>query len=180
MRYHSSCLSQCPSKQHRSCSCLCPYPSFHILDESGHCKHSRPLNRCEKLKDHSSAVPFQVIHLQNKSLKTAKCPGGAGKSSNVLGSSSSFHLSQSCKAVPISCIYILHTGINIYIYICIYVHIISYILYIYTRHNVYVICYTATHIIWLYASICYVIFQNKGVQGAREPRSGNLNLHEPQ
>lgn len=58
LRCHSSCLSQCPSKQHRSCSCLCPYPSFHILDESGHCKHSRPLNRGEKLKDHSSAVPL--------------------------------------------------------------------------------------------------------------------------
>lgn len=85
---------------------------------------------------------------------------------------------QSC--ANILYLYIAYRYKHLYIYICIYVHIISYILYIYTRHNVYVICYTATHIIWLYASICYVIFQNKGVQGAREPRSGNLNLHEPQ
>ena len=54
-----------------------------------------------------------------------------------------------------------------------HIHIICYT---YTRQNT-VCIFHATHIIWLI--ICYVIFQNKGVQGAREPMTGNLDLHEP-
>lgn len=72
-----------------------------------------------------------------------------------------FHLSQSCKAV------------SVYLYVILHIHIICYT---YTRQNT-VCIFHATHIIWLI--ICYVIFQNKGVQGAREPMTGNLDLHEP-